>query len=501
MCTDATSCLGDGCNEGFIKHRTDGTCTSCGERGIAFCEYESFTSNNILPKICKQGFFLNTSPTPNTCEECDENCMECSTAGQHKCDVGKCKVGFFYNSDDQKCYKNKAGCEISIRSGTQTICQSCNTANSTLSNGNCKLCPTGCNGCSIDSTSNQLSCSSCKSGYYKSNNNLCVPCPIGCKTCLLDGVELKCTSCQTSFGLKGGLCESCDTSECESCLFDDNSMICEKCADKFYVNSNNCGKCPLYCSECSYNKRYECSKCYDGYAKTSDGQCIVCPSNCKKCIANSQRNSICTECNSNRYSLQSDGICRLCSDVTFGNCETCTSESSAKNAKCLTCGVGFALKDDESECISCPINGCGLCVHGRECLKCKSGFYPINHNRECGRKCYECEGNESECGKAINGNNTLSDKVKEVECGNGDCWAFRIESKDGILYSRKCSNRTCVEISENEKCDKIDGFNHCEKCCYGENCNTWHLDGKAGTGRILFSFACFGLSIIYYILF
>lgn len=50
------------------------------------------------------------------------------------------------------------------------------------------------------------------------------------------------------------------------------------------------------------------------------------------------------------------------------------------------CASGFALQDDKLACLKCQITGYELCIHGRICEKCKSGFYLYNFNRECARE-------------------------------------------------------------------------------------------------------------------
>ncbi|CAD5126277.1 DgyrCDS14434 [Dimorphilus gyrociliatus] len=487
FCLDGTTCIPNGCNEGYIRHRTEGTCILCTGSGVSRCAYQTPTTDTLIPKICRTGYKLNSAISPATCEKCDPNCKSCETNGKDKCDSGQCNSGYFLDSSNQKCYKNKVGCLTSVRSNEKIICSSCNTATSILLNGECKTCPTGCSGCSFDAATNKFTCSSCIGKYYKTSDNLCSPCPTGCSVCSLNGASVECTSCLATYGLKGSLCQLCGIGECQTCSVpsSESGLVCLTCSNKFYLNSNDCGHCPKFCKECSYNQKYKCTKCYNRYAKASDGTCVPCPSNCETCTANADKTTRCTKCISNTYSLKHDGTCLLCSDAAFANCATCGPTPSSGKAKCHSCSGGFTLQDDELACLPCSITGCELCAHGQTCSKCKSGFYLFNFNRECARKCFECKGNKADCGNDLSGIQNSTDKVKVIDCGIGDCWAYRTEVSGTITFARGCSNKTCTLSNENENCKTIEGNKECKKCCKGEKCNTWALDGKAGVVRLV----------------
>ncbi|CAD5126731.1 DgyrCDS14787 [Dimorphilus gyrociliatus] len=374
FCVDGTTCIPNGCKDGYIRHRTEGTCIQCTGSGVSRCAYETATSDTLIPKICKTGYTLNTITTPVACEKCNPNCKSCSTNGKDKCDTGQCNSGYFLDSSDQKCYNNKAGCLASTRSNEKTTCSSCNRATSILSNGECKTCPTGCSGCSFDAATSKFTCLSCIAQYYKTTDNLCLPCPTGCSVCSLNGASVECTSCLAKYDLKGALCDLCGIGDCQTCSVPSggSDLVCLTCSNKFYLNSDDCGHCPKFCKECSYNQKYECTKCYDKYAKALDGTCVPCPSNCETCTANADKTTRCTKCISKSFSLKTDGTCIPCSEAAFANCSTCGPTPLGGKAKCDTCSIGFALQDDKLACISCSITGCGMCAHGRICLKCRT---------------------------------------------------------------------------------------------------------------------------------
>lgn len=68
FCQDGINCLPNGCKEGFIRHKIDGSCISCSQDGVARCAYETAISDKLIPKICKSGYKLNTVISPNICE-------------------------------------------------------------------------------------------------------------------------------------------------------------------------------------------------------------------------------------------------------------------------------------------------------------------------------------------------------------------------------------------------------------------------------------------------
>lgn len=282
------------------------------------------------------------------------------------------------------CYQNKVGCLTSIRSDGKTVCQTCDTSNSVLANGECKACKTGCIGCSFDLATGKVTCNSCANGYFKQDSG-CVACPTGCSTCTSSE---ECTACLPAYGLKNKLCVPCNVAGCQTCEIPSGgtALECKTCASQFYLNSENCGKCPKNCQECSYNNKYECTKCDNKYAKAPDGTCVACPSNCKVCSSNADKTTKCTQCISDLFSLQTDGTCKLCSEAAFNNCARCGSTPAGGKANCQSCVKGFTLQNDKLACLKCPITGCGKCVHGHLCKKCKRGFYLYNFNRECASK-------------------------------------------------------------------------------------------------------------------
>lgn len=103
-------------------------------------------------------------------------------------------------------------------------------------------------------------------------------------------------------------------------------------------------------------------------------------------------------------------------------------------------------------------------------------------------KCYACTGSQTNCGNDISGIGNSTDKVKIIDCGIGDCWAHRLQSGSSVTFTRGCSNETCSASYENENCKTVEGKKECKKCCRGEKCNTWALDGNAGVEGLAMTF-------------
>lgn len=329
--------------------------------------------------------FLFKHLVNNFLSECDKNCRKCEINGNGKCDRDQCETGYFYDATERKCYKNKIGCKISRRNGGITECWTCDSTKSVYVDGQCKPCGNGCYGCLYDSLINKVICSSCTVGFYNSAGE-CKPCNVGCSACT--SFDL-CTSCLPNYGLKNKLCSPC-VSKCELCETSanniHNNLECKKCSSNFYLNIDDCGECPKFCKECSYTNKYKCLNCINHYARTADGSCVPCPSNCKTCTVNFDNTATCTECLSKKFAIQSDGTCKICSKATFANCELCENTKSENKANCIGCFPGFTLKDDRTTCLPCSIVGCERCVHGRLCEKCAANLRSNIYRTGCGCK-------------------------------------------------------------------------------------------------------------------
>lgn len=95
-------------------------------------------------------------------------------------------------------------------------------------------------------------------------------------------------------------------------------------------------------------------------------------------------------------------------------------------------------------------------------------------------KCYSCSGNHSDCGNEISFLKNETAKLTLTDCGVGDCWAYRMEEGSTVTFKRECSKEVCSPSYKYENCKTALGKKICKKCCKGEKCNKWFLDGQAG---------------------
>lgn len=68
FCKEKSTCLPDGCNIGYIRHKILGNCLPCPGTGVKYCQYESTQSNKLIVKSCKSGFVLVNQNNQKTCE-------------------------------------------------------------------------------------------------------------------------------------------------------------------------------------------------------------------------------------------------------------------------------------------------------------------------------------------------------------------------------------------------------------------------------------------------
>ena len=148
------------------------------------------------------------------------------------------------------------------------------------------------------------------------------------------------------------------------------------------------GVCPLYCSQCSANKK--CKNCQDGYnlvgVKPNDNNPIICD------------NTI----NLNGYYKDENNTYYLCSE----ECENCVN----KEDKCTSCKENYYLLEEKNKCyneenypkgyyidkdkkvlLACYKN-CATCSEGAvsskkmNCDTCKAGFTYDKDNKNCSEK-------------------------------------------------------------------------------------------------------------------
>ena len=139
---------------------------------------------------------------------------------------------------------------------------------------------------------------------------------------------------------------------------------------------SNDGPCPLYCSQCSKNKKCKiCSEGYnlvgikenddnpiicdnlinltEGYYKTENNIYYLCSEECQTCEGKYNK---CLNCKENFYFLENSPFCYNQSNYPKGyyfNYEK--NEFSSCHKNCETCSIG-PISDEEMNCDSCKVN-------------------------------------------------------------------------------------------------------------------------------------------------
>ena len=132
-------------------------------------------------------------------------------------------------------------------------------------------------------------------------------------------------------------------------------------------------------------------------------------------------------------------ILAACADAAFDNCNSCGDvDSDSQVAECLSCGSGYLLKDDASECLDlssldCPgtyVKGAddelvlvpGYEDRGAECTSCASNYVTTADKAVCTQYCYVCGDitagtfvDAAQCKSS--GNTSVTER-----CDTGSCW-------------------------------------------------------------------------------
>ena len=161
------------------------TCTACSSDKIV--KTEATGTSCVDKNACKDGFFVDTTATPNKCTACtDDNCNVCAEAGEGKCT--QCKDG------DKKYLKKADGSQT----GTCVDAAGCKDGSThypdDTNTKTCKSCAEGvsnCKTCTKDSGSNTVTCSACLEGFFVESTSTCTACAdSNCAVC--DGGADRC---------------------------------------------------------------------------------------------------------------------------------------------------------------------------------------------------------------------------------------------------------------------------------------------------------------------
>ncbi|XP_074151098.1 proprotein convertase subtilisin/kexin type 6 isoform X1 [Sminthopsis crassicaudata] len=224
--------------------------------------------------------------------------------------------------------------------------------------------------------------------------------------------------------------------------------------------SKRCRRCSRGCETCTGRSQNQCLSCRRGfyyhqelntcvtlcpagfYADESQKYCFKCHPNCKKCVDEPEKCTICKE----GFSL-AGGSCILdCAPGTYFNSELIKCEKC--HSTCQTCvGPG------KEECIYCVNN---FKIHEKKCVPgCNEGFYfakvPGFLQKVCARceeNCLHCEGSSKNCVKCKTGFMLLGNTcVANDTCSNAaEMFCEMVKSNnlcERKLFTQLCC-RTCL---------------------------------------------------------
>jgi len=378
------------CLPKFYFDSVAGTCTACTDSDCETCS----TAVGVCEK-CSTGFFVETDACSPCNTDLSEQCITCSEDGQT---CNSCEEGFFVKENAcVACSTEKTNCLACNAAGT--TCEKCE-ANYFLSAGSCTKCASG-----TYSAIGATECTACEDE--------------GCAECSGAG-EDTCSSCQAMYIPAGNACTKCPNGQfsvageatCQDCE-DDNCAACtaggegkcSACDDKFYVvvATGLCAACAdEQCLTCSGSGKNKCTKCDAGYAANANGVCVECQdTGCAACSAIGTGK--CTSCDADYY-LKSN-LCAPCPEGTFSaaganavsgclacsaGCKTCTANGATD---CKSCEDGYIYSGVDGTCTACDDENCKTCAAAGstdQCTKCADGFFVVEGSTPGQGTCGTC---------------------------------------------------------------------------------------------------------------
>ena len=265
-------------------------------------------------------------------------------------------------------------------------------------------------------------------------------------------------------------CKTCtSSSNCLTCS-ESNPAQCTSCPYGYYFVSQNstCKKgCPDYCEACSSST--VCTVCQSGYSANSDGKCLPCLSNCRKCSGSQQ--ALCIECGDGFY-LNSNSVCTSCPEF----CKTCSPDE-----KCQECLSGYTLtlsftcaQNCQSPCATCSttdITKCNSCLAGYSLDSTTSSCIPITSSNCENGVCDICA-----FGYVLSGGTCLQCNTTSncARCQTGNTTACT-----SCMMGNYLSSSGCVACPKG-----------CETCSSGTNCLTCKSGYTVASSPVLTTVNC-----------
>ncbi|XP_055540243.1 laminin subunit alpha-1 isoform X2 [Wyeomyia smithii] len=403
----------------------------------------------------------------------------------------------------------------------------------------CERCLPGFYGNALIGTPND--CKKCACPLVDASNNFSPSCQLKGAVGLTNATDYVCTQCPE--GYTGDHCEICDdgyygnplelgekclpcpchggpcharTGECIECLGNTEGWRCERCKSGYWgVPDEGCepcscsavgaleNLCDVTTGQCICKPRYGgrlCDECDRGHGNLA----LDCPA-CE-CHVNGSTSSVCDKTSGQcECTLGSQGLkCDQCAEEFFGlseehpggcegcNCHIqgsvkricnqhsgqCVCKPYVEGRQCNRCKTGFWNVDSGAGCIqcSCDPNGsdhqecdmytgqcfCKAGVEGTNCDRCQQGYYGFSSHgckicEKCASPAYVCDPDTGRC-------------VCPPNSHGPECRTCAVNSW-GNVFQRGCQHCECdITGSIGQNCDSHSGQCNCKEGFTGRRC-------------------------------
>ncbi|XP_052249684.1 uncharacterized protein LOC127857318 [Dreissena polymorpha] len=452
MCTNTPGSYLCSCKTGFKE--VNAACVDINECVESNdCRQICTNTQGIYECSCNPGYVQNGKE----CTDIDE-----CTNGQAKCaqictntDGGfRCSCNEFYRLGDDK--------------RTCLPQQNCSTSNY-CANGVCALINASqtctCNAGFKFKTGSVTECEDIKECFTNPCSQSCLEtggsyeCACNLTGYTLDKDQKTCIQCPAqNYGANCTSVCSCNKTNTLSCAFDTGNCSCKPGwnGTNCDLDNNECDSNPCTANSACTNTAgsYVCN-CNDGYIKSVDGTCQVCPS--WKYGVGCARDCGCNTTNSLSCS-NTNGTCTCKNGWEKDSCTTDVNECEANKTIC-----GDSLKTCKNELGShtCDCRD-GNTLIANECID-KDECLEDTHN--CTQKCTNNPGG-FECG------------CNPGYSGTGNTCSACVDGNWGVQCNRSCE---CVETNTQTPCDKVTASCNCKTGWHGTTCGEDRDECKDGT--------------------
>ncbi|KAL5014660.1 hypothetical protein ScPMuIL_008930 [Solemya velum] len=286
------------------------------------------------------------------------------------------------------------------------------------------------------------------------------------------------------------------------------------CAEKCQCNSANTHQCRATDGTCICNEGWTGRTCDIDIDECESSPCVE----YQACV--NEPGSFKCECLPGYKDI--DNQCIECDNWKFGSqckeqCKCSVSNTLSCSKKDGTCvckngWIGHTCGENKNKCLSMVCMKNGECVNNNEDYgcQCKDGYREVDgectecdhwkYGKECRFKC-ECNGTHTEECSKIDGSCTCKNGWQGEKCSTDVNECLRVtcpenakcinlpgaymcsciigfEDRDGIckecvdgMYGDRCASRCTCNVTNTDRCSKVDGTCTCKSGWAGPNCN------------------------------